>query len=543
MSVSTRVNEVWSLEADNIKSEGLHTKQLEATFDQSPTETGFGIVAVATAMVATGSVLPSPIAAGWALLTTLVYGSRYMLVERRRRDNLTDANVRSQTHLFMLTVAITGICWGSFIVYCLSQTQLVASLGLLLIGSAVCAVSIASHVALKNAGELSTLTILSPTILLLILRRAPQDVVTAIGLALLGVAGILTTRIVRPQLLEKVALQERAYELNNQVDEQNRHLEKADGDLKKSQTENAAATAKLRRISADLGLAQSKSKVLSDALERVSSFCQVTGLPNRRYFEQLLDNEWRRAIREKKTISMFLLGIDGFEEYIDAYGSQAADTLIKRLATTFKGFGLRAGDSPGRYADQQLALLLPGCSAANAARMAEAIRKRVEALAIPNSHGNVNRVITVHIGVAMARPGKNLKIDALAERIEAAYYESGFNGGNRVVTYQPLNRLRLERWNVQRDGRLSEQTMMQKLLVWGYDTAAKSLPPGTVLEPEWIEEEKVLAVTRGELEIEIEDHTMSLKVGDCVFIPPGIELSLKVVGDEIVSSYTAKKNY
>jgi mannose-6-phosphate isomerase-like protein (cupin superfamily) len=142
----------------------------------------------------------------------------------------------------------------------------------------------------------------------------------------------------------------------------------------------------------------------------------------------------------------------------------------------------------------------------------------------------------------MLKPTRTMLPVELIKRVEAALYEARFQGGNKVITYQPLSKLKLERWDLPTDGPLNEQSMMQKLLVWGYDTTKELLPPGSVVEPQILREELVLAILTGELKIDIEGHGMTVKPGDCAFIPVGVEVGMEVTGGKPVLKFTAAKH-
>ena len=201
----------------------------------------------------------------------------------------------------------------------------------------------------------------------------------------------------------------------------------------------------MRRTAADLGLVQGKAKALATTLERVSPVCQVTGLANRRHFDEQCESEWRRATREQKPMSLIITEIDEFEAYATNIGNQAADALLKRVAQSIKGFGRHSGDLAGRFEDEKLALMLPGCDARDAARMADALRKRIESIKIAHTGAKNRETVTVHVGVATIKPARSLPNVELQKRADAALYEARFQGGNKVVAYKPLSKLKLER--------------------------------------------------------------------------------------------------
>ena len=334
----------------------------------------------------------------------------------------------------------------------------------------------------------------------------------------------------------------RRNELQNMLDQRRTQVEKLNVALKTNEDKRQQVETNLRKASADLGLAEGKAHALATTLERVSPICQVTGLANRRHFDQNLDSEWRRAMREDEPVSIVIVGIDEYESYIDANGNQAAETLLKRVGQTIKGFGRRAGDMAGRFEDQTLALLLPGCDSRNAQRMAEALRRRVEGSKIAHPAGRNHKIVTAHIAVATSIPGRGLPSSELLKRAEVALYESKFQGGNKVVTYKPLSKLKLERWDVQADGRLNEQSLMQKLLVWGYDTTQRTLQPNDPTREHQSDKETVIALLTGEVILELEGHNLALKAGDSVFVPKNVVLNLKLASAEPSIIFTAVRN-
>ncbi len=530
------------MELDDTALIDVQGTQLERVLRQSRGEVIAGLIGVAIALVATFGSLPLGTVLLWSALTVLSYAARFFLIEGRHSVTPELATVKRRSQVFLVTLAATGCCWGALAAYAIATTGLLPSLPILLLACAAC-VSTLAHQAGWEIGSLTvvTTTFVPPiTALLLAIERSGVYVIA--GIALFSAAVIVGARRLKGQVWEAAALRERAKNLTSYLDQRRDQVERLNVELKTTLAKHEHAEQSLRRTSADLGLAQGKAKALADTLERISPNCQVTGLANRRHFEQLFEGEWRRAGREGKVVSIVVVDIDDFQEYLETYGRQSADALLKRIATTLKGFGRRAGDTAGRYDDTKLALLLPGCEVRNATRMAEAARKRIEGQAIPNANAKNGQLVTIHCGVAMIKPTRSMASNELLKRVDTAIYEAHFQGGNRVVAYQPLSKLRIERWDTPRDGPLNEQSLLQKLLVWGYDTTKLLMRPGTIVEPEIVPEELVLAIASGELKIDVEGHTMIVKPGDCVFIPQGVELGMEVVGDRQVLKFTAGKN-
>lgn len=466
------------------------------------------------------------------LLIALIYNSKSRPSSAVKRWELA----------FNIGTLLGGALWGAIAALLLASDQLpAASLAL-----GVAATESLAGVVLFAGSYVITLLFaaaaLAPPAVAAGLR---MDVTGALFAAAAVAAFVITAlcgRVIKRVMWEAVMAQTECEQLTGHLDQRRTQVEKLNVALKTNADKREQAEITLRRTAADLGLVQGKAKALADTLERVSPMCQVTGLANRRHFDVELDSEWRRAMREQKPMSLVIVEIDEFEDYATNYGNQSADALLKRVAQTMKGFGRRSGDLAGRYDDEKLALMLPGCDIRNAARMADALRKRVEGTKIAHAGSDNRDTVTVHVGVATMKPSRGLEKEELSSRADAALYEARFQGGNKVVTYKPLSKLKLERWDKPNDGPLSEQSLTQKLLVWGYDTAKDILTPGEKPRKHVSEHDTVIAILTGELLIDVEGHTMAIKPGDSIFVPVGVVLRLQATGEHPVVKFTATKS-
>jgi diguanylate cyclase (GGDEF)-like protein len=157
----------------------------------------------------------------------------------------------------------------------------------------------------------------------------------------------------------------------------------------------------------------------------------LTGLCNRRRFDEVMDNEWRRAQREHKNVAMLLIDIDHFKKYNDEFGHQTGDIVLAAIARDIAAHTQRAADIAARFGGEEFAVLLPGVSAQEAFDHAERIRTGVLALPMPKDGPDVSP--TVSIGVATMSPRAGLSIGDLVKSADAALYEAKAAGRNRCV--------------------------------------------------------------------------------------------------------------
>jgi diguanylate cyclase (GGDEF)-like protein len=528
---------------DLSNSAGIHfqAKQVDLLYGHALTDSGLGMIAVVLAAGAAYTVAPVAILGIWIAIGLALYTVRIVLATTYRNRAPSNPALTSWLRYFVLGAVFTGIVWGAFGGYVAQSSDLLRAGFVLFVTSAVALIS-----AVTCAGSLpatcgfSFCALLPPAALLA--TRADAFGYTVATMLLLTLALTLAGSLAMKRLLwDSIGLQSEIEQLTGHLDQRRTQIEKLNVALKTNQDKREQAEQNLRRTAADLGLVQGKAKALADTLEHVSPVCQVTALANRRALDQHVEAEWRRATRDKRPVSVVVVGLDEYDEYLAGHGRQSTDVLLKKIALTVKGFGRRAGDMAGRYDDSRMGLLLHNCDSRNALRIAEALRKRIEAHKIPHAGSKNRDILTIHVGVATMMPARSLQVKEIFKRVETALYEAQFQGGNKVVIYKPLSKIRLERWDTQAEGQLNEQAMMQKLLVWGYETEKTILPAGTSLPDQVSEDELVVSILTGELKITIEGHSMIIQPGDCIFVPPSMAMHLDVVGDQPVVKFTATR--
>ena len=159
----------------------------------------------------------------------------------------------------------------------------------------------------------------------------------------------------------------------------------------------------------------------------------LTGLANRRTFDEVLNREWEAARRDRTPLSLLFLDADHFKLYNDRYGHQEGDELLKMLALALKNKARRPRDLAARYGGEEFVVLLPNTSRQRAIAVAETIRRAIAELRVPHE-GNEGGIVTVSIGVATAIPnGDSDAAASLVEAADAAVYEAKESGRNRVA--------------------------------------------------------------------------------------------------------------
>lgn len=159
----------------------------------------------------------------------------------------------------------------------------------------------------------------------------------------------------------------------------------------------------------------------------------LTGIPNRRNYDERRLREWGRAAREGGTLSIGLIDIDYFKQYNDRYGHPKGDEVLREVARAIAGRLHPAVDFAGRYGGEEFVFLLPDTSRAHSARVAEEIRAGVEALHIPHAGSGVSNYVTVSIGGMTAAPGPSDLYEPAFQMVDGMLYRAKNCGRNRVV--------------------------------------------------------------------------------------------------------------
>jgi diguanylate cyclase (GGDEF)-like protein len=163
----------------------------------------------------------------------------------------------------------------------------------------------------------------------------------------------------------------------------------------------------------------------------------LTGLANRRSFDALLEMEWRRAIREKGSLSLLMIDVDHFKALNDAYGHLAGDECLKRVGNILARAPLRDTDLAARYGGDEFAIVLLRSSAQGAEALGQQLRDSIEQAALPHPT-SPNRLVTVAIGVSTLIPSHDMTVDTLLQQADLALYAAKQTGRNRVVARTKL---------------------------------------------------------------------------------------------------------
>ncbi len=174
-----------------------------------------------------------------------------------------------------------------------------------------------------------------------------------------------------------------------------------------------------------------KLDAANQELVRISSSDGLTGVANRRFFDESISTEWRRARRHSNSIAFLMCDVDNFKLFNDTYGHQAGDDCLRKVAAALSSNTERPGDIVARYGGEEFAVVLPETTMGGALMVAEKIRHAIRELNIPHQHSPGGRV-TISIGIASAAPGFDNPPDDLIRAADKALYRAKREGRDRI---------------------------------------------------------------------------------------------------------------
>ncbi len=192
----------------------------------------------------------------------------------------------------------------------------------------------------------------------------------------------------------------------------------------------------LERRNAELEQARAHLEQANQALHRLSYLDALTGVANRRHFNEYLDQEWRRAMRKQASLSLVLLDVDHFKRLNDMAGHQYGDDCLRQVGVALAASVRRAGDLAARYGGEEFAVILPDAQPDWVMSFAEEVRQAIAALEIPHPVSPYG-VLTVSVGAATAVAVEQQGVSSLIAAADKALYAAKEAGRNRV-SFAPI---------------------------------------------------------------------------------------------------------
>ena len=180
------------------------------------------------------------------------------------------------------------------------------------------------------------------------------------------------------------------------------------------------------------------------ALQKLALSDGLTGLANRRRFDEYLADEWQRLARERQPLSLILCDLDHFKRYNDTFGHPAGDRCLAKVADALEQGPRRPADLVARYGGEEFAVVLPNTDTSGAWRIAQKLHRSIRALKIAHTANEDKPHVTVTMGVATIVPGHSTSAQVLVQAADLALYHAKKQGRDRTYVHAHYNTVNLE---------------------------------------------------------------------------------------------------
>lgn len=195
----------------------------------------------------------------------------------------------------------------------------------------------------------------------------------------------------------------------------------------------------IERLAGQLSIAIQQSELyqklvtVNQKLVELANFDSLTKVANRRVFEEYINKEWQRMLREKSPITLILCDVDYFKRYNDTYGHPAGDRCLQAIANVIKAEVKAPGDLVARYGGEEFVVILPRADAQSGFYIAESIRKQLLDLKLVNAGSQISKFVTMSLGVASTIPLTDSSWEKLIKIADEALYQAKEEGRNQTI--------------------------------------------------------------------------------------------------------------
>lgn len=174
----------------------------------------------------------------------------------------------------------------------------------------------------------------------------------------------------------------------------------------------------------------------NQALQQLANMDGLTGVANRRCFDQYLNTQWLHSLKEEYPLSLILCDIDFFKRYNDKYGHPAGDLCLQKVASVLKGAAQKKHDLVARYGGEEFAIVMSNTPTSGAVHVAAAMQSGVRELQIPHAESAVSNYVTLSLGVSTIIPSTDYSPQSLIQTADKGLYQAKASGRNRIIMKQ-----------------------------------------------------------------------------------------------------------
>ncbi len=406
----------------------IKAKRLDILYGQSHTNLFLSSLLAVSMTIAFRNHLSQASIIAWLLIFFSVTGIRLYRSNAFSNSENISAKLDYWFTWHLFGVIISGVIWGGFILL-LAQSADIAYLSLATMCAAgLCAGAATAYSASLISFVVFSIPLLSPLGGFLLLSEHPTTIIMGFFVFLFLITIIAISYRLNKTMTSSLGLQIEKEDLLAALETEKQQIIDTNRNLEKDIQEKI-------QIEAKLLFEKKNAEDMSNKLRTLSTQDGLTGINNRRRFDEALYDEWFRARRLSTPLSLIICDIDKFKEYNDTYGHLAGDKCLTRIAHLIEDSARRAGDMAARFGGEEFVIILPDTESSNAQDIAEQLRSAVLDLEIPHESSSVTNILTISFGVFTTLPEKGLPPETMIEFADKALYQAKDQGRNKVVLY------------------------------------------------------------------------------------------------------------
>ena len=358
----------------------------------------------------------------WLTMYITVSVIRLYGISLYKKSSSDPERINYRLYTYLSGTVVSGCLWGMFFLYMVSLLDLTNTNILIFLMMGMISAAVAAYATSLLTFSITTFTLTCPVIVYFLLHT--DKIFNDMGYML--IIYIVFLFIICRQL-NKIIEEFLIHEFNiSRLEREKRYAAMLNRELEEEIIKRIHTEGKLKAE-------KYKAEALADKLITISSKDGLTGINNRRHFDEYLENEWNRSARTATPLSLILCDIDFYKAYNDTYGHLAGDDCLKKIAHVLEHYARRASDMAARYGGEEFVIILPETSSNKAKHIAEEIRMAVEDLQILHKASDVSDHITVSLGVATQIPTRHNEPHGLINLADEAMYEAKRKGRNQVI--------------------------------------------------------------------------------------------------------------
>jgi diguanylate cyclase (GGDEF)-like protein len=284
----------------------------------------------------------------------------------------------------------------------------------------------------NNTFLLCLSALVAVSLLNILISRWLVKPITAISRASQNITqGDFSRRLIEPRIRELAVLSNSFNHMSEEIERSRLQLEEYSRSLEQKVSDRT------QELQAEIQMRQTVEEALKEAnaaLHRMAYIDGLTQIPNRRRFDEVLQQSWRQGFRDRQPISAILCDVDFFKLYNDCYGHQEGDRCLQLVASAINLVVRRPNDLAARYGGEEFVVILPQTPIEGAMEVAQMIRANVRALQILHAGSDISDYVTLSLGVSCLVPEDVMNSEILLSQADQALYLAKEKGRDRIMT-------------------------------------------------------------------------------------------------------------